>query len=83
MGYRNVEFLVGKCQKINQKLHGGDRSPQKKKKKKNQNEQMNHFSPLSSFQLHIYQKRLCDLFHVFLECIMSQLVCETEPGSTS
>ena len=30
-----------------------------------------------------YQNRLCDLFRVFLECIMSQLVCETGPGSTS
>ena len=61
----NAEFFVGKCLKINQKSHGGERKHIKVHKKKNR--QMSYFSPLCQLQLPISQNRHVRLVPWFVE----------------
>ena len=62
-----MDFFVGKCLKISQKLHGGDRKHIKvcKKKQKSQNQQMSYFSPLCEIQLSIISKQACATCSLF------------------
>ena len=67
----NVEFFVGKCLKISQKLRGGDRKHIKVhvhvKNQKSQNRQMDYFSTLSQLQLSVSQNWPVWLVPCFVE----------------